>query len=416
MYTTIHQTNAGTIDALVAVLMLFLTFVFPTILVFRTLYLQSIKTKKCIYDCGRCSQFISVDQDDNAEQTVPVDTHIPVDLGERMKYYEEMSTNISVVKPEQSFVIRIDGRAFSKYTKSLKALSQKTHDVPYSPEFKRCMLLTANSLLREFRPSTVYTHSDEITLIFSPSYDKNGYLTPHAYDGKVRKLLSLIPSYASVVFKTNIDREMELVYGKPAEYKNVSKQLQSGYTCGEVPTFDARLIVFPEDYEIVNCIMWRSKGDCTRNFVAMFSDKYLSKKSTHQVSTKDRIIMLREKGFELEGDNVDLSMKYGTMLKINCEKKGNNDDACSVFYSFKNFKFSDDMLNFLLAKNSSVGVNNLSICQPVVHDYQKLFFDVPNYRIRNVIPIIDCEILPIDSKLEKSEDAGVSETKSEHDE
>lgn len=406
MYTTINQTSTSTADALVAVLMLFVTVVFPTILVFHTLYLQ----KRCIYGCGHSGQFISEDKNDQVEQTVPVD------LGERMKYYEAMSENISVVEPEQSFVIRIDGRAFSKYTKSLKALSQKTHDVPYSPEFKRCMLLTANSLLREFRPSTVYTHSDEITLIFSPSVDKNGYSTPHAYDGKVRKLLSLIPSYASVVFKTNIDREMELVYGKSTEYKNVSKQLQSEYTCGEVPTFDARLIVFPEDYEIVNCIMWRSKGDCTRNFVAMFSDKYLSKKSTHQVSTKDRIIMLREKGFELEGEDVDISMKYGTMLKINGEKRGNTDDACSVFYSFKNFKFSNEMLDFLLAKNSLVGVDKLSICQPVVHDYHKLFFDVPNHKVKNVIPIIDSETSPMDSKLEQSEDVGVSETKSEHDE
>jgi len=313
------------------------------------------------------------------------DTHttqkIPAALGERMKYYEHQSEGITMIDPSEPFIVRIDGRAFSKYTKNLKKLSEGKHDVPYSPEFKRCMLLTASSLLHEFRPSTVYTHSDEITLIFPPALDKDGNTTEHPYAGKTRKLLSLIPSFASNVFADNVNRELELVYGIQHVHKSVSDQLQSGFKCSEVPTFDARIITFPEPYEIVNCIMWRSKGDCTRNFVSMFSDKYLSKKSTHNVSTNERKRMLLLIGYDMDGKNVDLAMKHGVMMKINSEKRGPSDNTFPVFYTFENFTFSDDMLNFLLAKNSSVGVDNLATSRPMIHDFTELFFSVPSNRV-----------------------------------
>jgi len=99
MYNTIHQIKLQPVnDAAyigIAIPMLFVTVILPMLLIFQSAYSQNKKSKQ----------------------------YIPSDLGERMKYYEAKSSNISVVEPEKAFVIRIDGRAFSKYTKAIKNLS-----------------------------------------------------------------------------------------------------------------------------------------------------------------------------------------------------------------------------------------------------------------------------------------------------
>ncbi len=80
---------------------------------------------------------------------------IPVDLGERMKYYEKLCLGQDYVPPDHPFVLRLDGRAFSKYTKQFKTIAEKQYGLPYSPEFKRAMLLTTHDLLHEFNACTV---------------------------------------------------------------------------------------------------------------------------------------------------------------------------------------------------------------------------------------------------------------------
>lgn len=77
----------------------------------------------------------------------------------RIKAYEMEFTRkkIDVSLP---FVIRLDGYAFSKFTRGLKK--------PYDYNFHLAFSNTAKFLMKEFRADTAYTYSDEISLLFYP--------------------------------------------------------------------------------------------------------------------------------------------------------------------------------------------------------------------------------------------------------
>jgi tRNA(His) 5'-end guanylyltransferase len=256
-----------------------------------------------------------------SEQFNHNDALIPVPLGDRMKYYEKQSESLQTIPANLPFIVRLDGRAFSNFTLQFKK------NLPYSVEFKRAMLGVATDLLHEFKASTVYTHSDEITLIFSEQDFTNNASPSHIFNGRCSKLLSLISSYASVSFDRHMSKECE--QSNIQQYKHV-------------PTFDARIIVFCEKnkYEIVNHMIWRSKGDCTRNFVSMYAEKYIGKKKIIGVPMIDRIIQLKKMGIDLaENGNIDFAMKHGTFIK--------SINGSNTYHVFKNLKFSLQMLNFL---------------------------------------------------------------------
>ena len=69
-----------------------------------------------------------------------------------MKSYEKCST----LDRNQPFILRLDGKNFSKLTRGLKK--------PFDTSFLDAMIFT---LMEEFRPSTGYCHSDEISLVFN---------------------------------------------------------------------------------------------------------------------------------------------------------------------------------------------------------------------------------------------------------
>ncbi len=90
--------------------------------------------------------------------------------------------------------------------------------------------------------------------------------------------------------------------------------------------------------------MWRSKFDCTRNFVSMFAEKYLPRKDIICKSTDERLKMLCNVGYDLDGHDVDYAMKHGVILKVNGTDIDNSERVITVFYTFKNFTFSSSEL------------------------------------------------------------------------
>jgi tRNA(His) 5'-end guanylyltransferase len=290
---------------------------------------------------------------------------LPVNLDERIKYYEKQSQTITQIGPEYPFIIRLDGRAFTKFTKQFKKINK---DIPYSIEFKTAMIKTCHDLLHEFNPSTVYTHSDEITMIFNSAIVEDN-IHQHIFGGKVFKLLSLISAFASVRFNANLNIQ-----------KNDST-FNTKVKINENPTFDAIVIVFPKSYEIVNHMMWRSKGDCTRNFISMFAEKFIPKKQLQHMNLTTRIENLQKIGINLSGENIDYSLKHGIFIK-KCSPTING-EIITNFYVFKNYKFAEDMLNFLLCDHGNkYNMENLSSMNPIVYDitnYNELFI-IPSYQ------------------------------------
>ncbi len=88
-------------------------------------------------------------------------------------------------------VLRIDGRKFSKLSKSLKL--QK----PYDIGFVKAMVETCLEFSREFSPALVYTFSDEINVL----------LAEVPFSGRIEKLNSVFPSFISSSFSKKIDSE-----------------------------------------------------------------------------------------------------------------------------------------------------------------------------------------------------------------
>ena len=86
------------------------------------------------------------------------------ELGNRIKTYESKFT-AQKIDPSLPFVMRFDGHGFSKFTGGLHK--------PYDYNFHQAFINTAIALIREFRADTVYTHSDEISLLFYPKKQKN---------------------------------------------------------------------------------------------------------------------------------------------------------------------------------------------------------------------------------------------------
>jgi tRNA(His) 5'-end guanylyltransferase len=82
-------------------------------------------------------------------------------------------------------IIRVDGRSFSRFT-------EQRFDKPFDPRFSALMTGTAQALLTELGGRYAYTESDEISIVFDPSFDLFGR--------EVEKLVSISASIASATF------------------------------------------------------------------------------------------------------------------------------------------------------------------------------------------------------------------------
>ncbi len=82
-------------------------------------------------------------------------------------------------------VVRVDGRSFSRFTES-------RFEKPYDKTFRDLMLTTAKTLLEELHGLYAYTQSDEISILFSPTWD--------LFDRELEKIVSVSAGIASASF------------------------------------------------------------------------------------------------------------------------------------------------------------------------------------------------------------------------
>jgi tRNA(His) guanylyltransferase len=238
------------------------------------------------------------------------------ELGERMKRYES-AYGCARVPNDHVMLIRLDGVSFSTWTRGLDAV--------FDLVFTRSMMLTMNDLLLKFRPQTAYTHSDEISLIFSPTPKKSGGggddddddddddgngWEPHIYSGRVQKVVSVMASYATARFNFHFSVQMRVHseghYLRHVDFYKLNPAI-----------FDARVLSFPRDlqYEVANHMMWRSTFDCHRNCVSTFMRAFVSAKKLHGVDCKTMIQRMRDQ-HKFNFDNVPIFLKYGIWAKL----------------------------------------------------------------------------------------------------
>ena len=245
------------------------------------------------------------------------------DLSARMKYYEEYTEkHLYQIDAETPFIVRLDGRCFSKLLTQIKQKEYISMKAPLSYDFKKAMDLTTMDLVKEFNVSCGYNHSDEISLVFKPLLQKSADDTTrreHIFGGRVQKLISVMPSFASVRLSYHLNQINQ------EKFKDISSLV----------SFDGRCLIFPSNFEVVNYFVWRSKYDCFRNFVSELAYNEFPKKSLTNISTYERQQKLKQKNIDVYDYNHTLL--YGTYVKRQLIKHTNEDKE---FYRTKYISFT----------------------------------------------------------------------------
>lgn len=185
-------------------------------------------------------------------------------LGDRMKKYEKIETGDKFI-PCLPVYVRIDGRSFSKFT--------KTMNKPYDERMSRIMQEVTKSLVEETGASIGYTQSDEISLVFYQDNIESSIF----FDYKKQKMVSVIAGLTSSLFMKFCLKQM------PEFCENV------------IPCFDCRAFSLPSKGEAMNAVLWRVK-DATKNSVSMAARSIFSHKELQGKKQNDMIDMMLNKG------------------------------------------------------------------------------------------------------------------------
>lgn len=261
-----------------------------------------------------------------------------------MKAYEEEYN--PRIPPYNSFIVRLDGKNFSKFTKGFKK--------PFDILFVRAMVRTMNDMIEKFNAVTGYSHSDEITLIFPPACTKEEFeagenKSIHPHDGRVIKLCTVMAGYCSVRFCYHMNN---LIETHQDEYTSqfIEKIKDSNYC------FDARALRFENPGEIVNHQIWRSVHDCHRNAVSTYARYRFGHKAVMNKNSKEMIDMMRKDGLDWDTD-VPLYLKHGVYGKKELYEKTiaiNNKEITATRQRVSNrcfkIEYSDQMLELLISK------------------------------------------------------------------
>lgn len=223
-------------------------------------------------------------------------------LGDRMKRYESVSQ--SHLMKRTPVIIRLDGKAFHTFTKSIKS----NGDLPFNRRLHDAMLFTSHALLENIQGAVLaYTQSDEISILLQ---DWETLETQAWYDYNVQKLTSVSASIAATAFNHFY------FYLDPR-----------GEHCSTLPfaklaQFDSRAYNVPKE-EVVNYYIWRQQ-DAIRNSIQMTGHHKFSTNTMHGKANKQVLEMLKNTG--VDWDTVDTWMKHGS-----CVYRGSPDHQPGIF-------------------------------------------------------------------------------------
>ena len=189
------------------------------------------------------------------------------EFGDRMKAYEAVH-DIRTPKG-QPVVARIDGRSFSKFT--------RTFDRPFDVGMTMAMQETTRALVEATHAKIGYTQSDEITLIYEAPPEGELF-----FDGRIAKLTSVLAGLASTEFVLQ------------CPYKARVADLR--------PHFDCRVFAVPTRTEGANALLWRAQ-DCRKNAIQSVAQKYFSHKELHGKSQAEQLAMLAEENIYMTDFN-----------------------------------------------------------------------------------------------------------------
>ncbi len=157
-------------------------------------------------------------------------------LGDRMKRYE--APWVATLPPRMPVVVRVDGKAFHSYTRSLHR--------PFDDRFASAMDFVALDLCQEIQGATLaYVQSDEISVLV---HTYRTFESQAWFGNEIQKIASVSAAVASA----RMTAESSGLFGET-----------------RLAHFDARCFVLPES-EVTNYFLWR-QNDAARNSIQMLA-------------------------------------------------------------------------------------------------------------------------------------------------
>lgn len=199
------------------------------------------------------------------------------EYGTRMKGYEAVETS-RCLDPHLPVYARIDGRAFSTFTRGMER--------PFDPRMITAMVETTKHLVHETHARIGYTQSDEISLVWLAEGPESDIL----FSGKVQKMASVLASMAAAKFATVISPTWQ----------------------ERLPHFDCRVFQLPDKMEAANAFLWRAM-DARKNAISMAAQSEFSHRQLHQKGQADMLAMLAEAGVDFEA--YPAAFRRGTFVR-----------------------------------------------------------------------------------------------------
>lgn len=199
------------------------------------------------------------------------------DFGNRMKAYEAVETDRKL-DPHLPIYARIDGRAFSSFTRGMER--------PFDAGMTDAMIATTKHLVHATHARVGYTQSDEISLVWLADAPESDVF----FSGKVQKMCSVLASMAAAKFST---------------------QIVPGYR-SRLPHFDCRVFQLPSKDEAANVFLWRAM-DARKNAVSMVAQSLFLPKQLHGKDQKAMLAMIAEAGADFEA--IPVCFRRGTFIR-----------------------------------------------------------------------------------------------------
>jgi len=196
-------------------------------------------------------------------------------LGDRLKAIE--SKNSSYLSPYLPVYARLDGKAFSKFTKGMNK--------PFDDTLHRMFIDTVTTLVDETNASIAYHQSDEISLYWEVG-------ATDLFNGRIDKWIGELSGLATAKFN-----QLTMEYFPDKLYR--------------LPRFDCRIMSVDDDTAL-KFFLWRQM-DCIKNSVSVLAQQHFSHNQLLKINTKTKREWLSEKGVPWEDLNPEY--KYGSFVR-----------------------------------------------------------------------------------------------------
>eukprot|EP01118_Nematostelium_gracile_P006230 TRINITY_DN200_c0_g1_i1.p1 TRINITY_DN200_c0_g1~~TRINITY_DN200_c0_g1_i1.p1 ORF type:complete len:211 (+),score=48.26 TRINITY_DN200_c0_g1_i1:22-654(+) len=174
------------------------------------------------------------------------------EIGQKMKHYENESAIKKTLDQQIPWLVRLDGNSWSARTKPFKK--------PCDLILHKAMLATSKDLFVEYLPSTIYTASDEITMVFPPMESGN------VLGGRLSKIISLSASFCAARFNHHLS-------SMATDVDDNKKTAMTSFRW----YFDSRAFNVSDSEECLQNIRWRMM-DCRRNSISGLAQAHFNQK------------------------------------------------------------------------------------------------------------------------------------------